>query len=768
MLLDALLGALYIGISFVLGIVYLPIFTTALGLGVGLAVIGIGLPILLATVALAWALLFFERELAIKLLGAEIPPLVRKKTPDAGFMRHISDFFTSAAVWKGWAFLALKAPLAIAAFTIATTAWAIPLFLVGSPFFSQDLHGLRPAGQRLAGDGAPPPRDPGRRSSRSGCSTGCAPPWAGSRRCSSRAAPPAGRVVRDSLAEGLRDETLTIAYWLPEQDRFVDEDGRPVQLPEPGSGRAWTPVEHDGELVAGIVHQDSLAAESDLVRTAGTAALLALENERLKADLRARLEELRASRTRIVEASDAARRQLERDIHDGAQQRLVGLTLQLRMARNKLGGGRRRGGRAHRRVADRARRARSRSCESSPAGSTRRSSASADSRWRSHRWSGALRCRSTSTSTSPSGCPPGSRRPPTSSSPRGSRTSPSTPRPRARWVRAVEREGRLELEVRDDGRGGATPGGGQRPPRSRGPPQRGGGEARAAQPGGWRHATPNGASMRVVIADDAVLLREGIARLLEDAGCDVVAQAGTYDELMLRVRSYDPDVAVVDIRMPPTAPTRGSAQRSRSARSGRGTGVLVLSSYLEAQYALELLEDGAEGLGYLLKDRVSDVDEFVAAVRRVAAGGSALDPEIVAQLVGRRRPSDPLGELTPREREVLELMAEGRSNGAIAQQLVVTERAIEKHVTSIFAKLRLAPASEDHRRVLAVLDLPARALAQPTASPVGTPVSGADGAADRTSIDAVPAPRLTCEPQYAVERPAAKLGRPRNDGGDPR
>jgi DNA-binding NarL/FixJ family response regulator len=209
--------------------------------------------------------------------------------------------------------------------------------------------------------------------------------------------------------------------------------------------------------------------------------------------------------------------------------------------------------------------------------------------------------------------------------------------------------------------------------------------------------------MRVVIADDAVLLREGIARLLEDAGCDVVAQAGSYDELLLRVRSYDPDVAVVDIRMPPTGTDEGirAAKQIRAERPQ--TGVLVLSSYLEPQYALELLEDGAEGLGYLLKDRVSNVDEFVSAVQRVAAGGSALDPEIVAQLVGRRRRTDPLGELTPREREVLGLMAEGRSNAAIAQRLVVTERAVEKHVTSIFAKLRLTPASEDHRRVLAVL-----------------------------------------------------------------
>jgi DNA-binding NarL/FixJ family response regulator len=209
--------------------------------------------------------------------------------------------------------------------------------------------------------------------------------------------------------------------------------------------------------------------------------------------------------------------------------------------------------------------------------------------------------------------------------------------------------------------------------------------------------------MRVVLADDSVLLREGIARLLEDAGFEVVGQAGDPDQLLLKVRSYTPDVAIVDIRMPPTHTDEGLRAAKEIREKYPGTGVLVLSQYVEAGYAMELLSDSAEGVGYLLKDRISDVDDFRAAVRRVAEGGSALDPAVVSQLVGRRRRDDPLGELTPREREVLELMAEGRSNHAIADQLVVTERAIEKHVTSIFGKLRLTPAAEDHRRVLAVL-----------------------------------------------------------------
>ena len=209
--------------------------------------------------------------------------------------------------------------------------------------------------------------------------------------------------------------------------------------------------------------------------------------------------------------------------------------------------------------------------------------------------------------------------------------------------------------------------------------------------------------MRVVLADDTVLLREGVARILDEAGFEVVGQAGNADELMLKVRSYTPDVAIVDIRMPPTHTDEGLRAAQEIREKHPTCGVLVLSQYVEATYAMELLAESAEGVGYLLKDRVSDVNEFADAVRRVGEGGSALDPTIVSQLVGRRRRDDPIDQLTPREREVLGLMAEGRSNSGIAEQLVVTDRAVEKHVTSIFSKLRLPAASEDHRRVLAVL-----------------------------------------------------------------
>jgi DNA-binding NarL/FixJ family response regulator/class 3 adenylate cyclase len=209
--------------------------------------------------------------------------------------------------------------------------------------------------------------------------------------------------------------------------------------------------------------------------------------------------------------------------------------------------------------------------------------------------------------------------------------------------------------------------------------------------------------MKVVLADDSILLREGIARLLEDAGFDIVGQVANADDLLLKVRSYSPAVAIVDIRMPPTFSDEGLRAAKEIREKHRGTAVLLLSQYVEPAYAMELLSESAEGVGYLLKDRVADIPEFVAAVRRVAEGGSALDPSLISQLVGRRRADDPLGELTPREREVLELMAEGLSNQAVADRLVVTERAVEKHVTSIFGKLRLPTSGESHRRVLAVL-----------------------------------------------------------------
>jgi DNA-binding NarL/FixJ family response regulator len=209
--------------------------------------------------------------------------------------------------------------------------------------------------------------------------------------------------------------------------------------------------------------------------------------------------------------------------------------------------------------------------------------------------------------------------------------------------------------------------------------------------------------MRAMIAEDSVLLREGVARLLGESGIDVVAQCDTADELMLKVRSFPPDVVIVDIRLPPTHKDEGLRAALEIRARHPSVGVLVLSQYVELGLALKLLDQSADGAGYLLKDRITDVDEFVGAVRRVAAGGSALDPIIVSTLLERRRSDDALAPLTPRERDVLELMATGSSNQGIADELVVSLRAVEKYVSSIFGKLGLPSTGSESRRVLAVL-----------------------------------------------------------------
>ena len=208
--------------------------------------------------------------------------------------------------------------------------------------------------------------------------------------------------------------------------------------------------------------------------------------------------------------------------------------------------------------------------------------------------------------------------------------------------------------------------------------------------------------MRVVIGEDSVLTREGIARVLSGAGFDIAAEVGDADELLSQVRELKPDVVVVDIRMPPRHADDG-LEAARQIRSELPeTGVLVLSQYVDEHYVMRLLEDGAEGVGYLLKDRVAEVERFVESVRRVAEGGSALDPEVVSHMVGSRG-DDPLSGLTQRERDVLARMAEGLSNKAIAEEFEVSERAVEHHVTSIFGKLGLTATGHEHRRVLAVL-----------------------------------------------------------------
>jgi len=209
--------------------------------------------------------------------------------------------------------------------------------------------------------------------------------------------------------------------------------------------------------------------------------------------------------------------------------------------------------------------------------------------------------------------------------------------------------------------------------------------------------------VRIVIAEDAVLLRAGLTHLLVDAGEEVVAAVDNGDALLVAVERHQPALAIVDVRMPPSHTDEGLRAALAIRARWPHIGILVLSQYVEERYATDLLAGETAGIGYLLKDRVADVSEFLAAVRRVGDGGTALDPEVVAQLLARARRRDPLAQLTPRERDVLSLMAEGRSNAAIAQALVVSDGAVEKHVSNIFTKLDLSPAEHDHRRVLAVL-----------------------------------------------------------------
>jgi DNA-binding NarL/FixJ family response regulator len=209
--------------------------------------------------------------------------------------------------------------------------------------------------------------------------------------------------------------------------------------------------------------------------------------------------------------------------------------------------------------------------------------------------------------------------------------------------------------------------------------------------------------MRVVIAEDLALLRGGIASLLRDEGHEVVAEVGDGDALLLAAEEHRPDLAIIDVRMPPTQTDEGVRAAVELRRRQPEIAILILSQYVEERYATDLLSAGSRGVGYLLKDRVADVSEFVSAARRVAAGGTAIDPEVVSQLLSRKHRADVMEELTPREREVLGMMAEGHSNSAIAERLVVTEGAVEKHVRNIFMKLGLPPTEQQHRRVLAVL-----------------------------------------------------------------
>jgi signal transduction histidine kinase len=346
-LLDAFKTGIYLLISFPLAIAYLVYFTTGISLGIGLAILLVGVVIIAFVVLSAAIAMRIERWLAIHLLSAQIPPLnlrrPRFKTPrrEDGRRRSIlaglaaiTEYLASGSLWKGIVLLVLKLPLTIVAWVLALIPIGLTVAFAAAPLLGQFKAGwtvdLTSKGAWITGLMAIPSLVVS-----VGVLDGLGDVLRRINTFFLSSPPPADRLVRDSLAEGLGDESLTIAYWLPEREIFVDDDGHEVEISAAAAqGRVWTPVEHDGKLIAAIIHRPDLA-NTGIVQTAGTAAVLQLENERLRADLRARLDELRVSRARIVEVSDAERRRLERDLHDGAQQQLVALALQLRMARNK-------------------------------------------------------------------------------------------------------------------------------------------------------------------------------------------------------------------------------------------------------------------------------------------------------------------------------------------------------------------------------------------------------------------------------------------------
>jgi signal transduction histidine kinase/DNA-binding NarL/FixJ family response regulator len=506
-----------------------------------------------------------------------------------------------------------------------------------------------------------------------------------------------------ALARALGDLSLELAYWFPAERRFVDGDGAPVVPPDSDSGRSSTVVERDGRRIAVLIHDPALEHNVELVNSVCAAAGLTLENERLKAELRARLVELQASRARLVGATDAERRRIERDLHDGTQQRLVSIAMSLGLLESKLPAGlteaqpivheaRTELAAALAELRDLTQgihptilverglpAALDELCQRSPVPAHLQ--AALDERLPEQVESAAYFFVSEALNNA------------------AKHSHASEVR-----VTASREASQLVVEVADDGIGGAASGGGSG---LRGLADRIealGGRFTVSSPPGRGTTLRGEIPVRVVVADDAVILREGLVRLLREASFEVVGSAADGEELIALVGETRPDVAIVDIRMPPSHTDEGLRAAKEIRRRWPETGILVLSQHVHSRYALELLADGTEGVGYLLKERVSDLDELASSVHRVGDGGSVLDPAVVGQLVGRRRQGgDPLEHLTERERDVLVLMAEGRSNRAIAERLFVTEHTVEKHVKNIFATLRLPPSPDDHRRVLAVV-----------------------------------------------------------------
>ena len=525
--------------------------------------------------------------------------------------------------------------------------------------------------------------------------------WAGWRRRQALArlaaelsdSPDAG-AFQSALRRSIGDEDIEVAYWQPTYGRYVDVEGREVD-PARG-GRAISKITRDGASVALVLHDPALSGTRKLEDEIGAAARVALDNERLRSEILAQLDDLRRARVRIVETGDAARRRLERDLHDGVQQRLLAAAYELQLAQAPSSG---------------------RGPGDKGSGDDAVLSAALETARL------ALReIRSLAQGIHPLILTEGGLAAALDTFAEETAIAVELAVDRGeRYPAHVETTAYAVVieAVRDAVTRGATfsaisarrirqagraQDGGRWHPQHR-PARRACRSRRRA----WRNdragarEPDGGAAMRVVVADDVMLTRAGIVRLLVDVGIEVVGEAGDGESAVDAVRRLRPDIVILDIRMPPTHVDEGLVAARAIRSEFPEIGVLVLSEYVEPGYALELIREQAEGVGYILKERVFDVVVLVDALRRIQDRETVVDPTIVSRLLGRRRRADPLDELSAREREVLGLVAEGRSNRAIADTLFVAERTVEAHIQQIFLKLDLAESPSDHRRVLAVL-----------------------------------------------------------------
>ena len=501
--------------------------------------------------------------------------------------------------------------------------------------------------------------------------------------------------VGAALALALDDPSAEVVFRLPETGAYADRGGQLLDaLPE--DGRARTPI---GREAGVLLHDPALERRPDLLHAVLDAAAVAVEIGRLRVELRLQLAEVESSRTRIAQAGYAERRRLERDLHDGAQQRLVTLGIVLRRLQRSLPGEAKILAPALDAAVDEV---------AATIADLRTIAAGVRPPRLDEGLTAALEDLARGSAVPVELEASGDRAPPEVEAvayfiacealtnavkhgvavarDRADRAQRRRAAARRRRRRGRRRRARVRPRARGDGR----------------PRRRPGRDARAREPARRGHADRGGAAVRVVIAEDTVLLREGLAGLLEDAGHEVVGRAGDAEALLALVGEHAPELAIVDVRMPPDYEDEGTRAAAEIRRSHPGTAVLVLSQHIETRHVVELVSAGG-GFGYLLKDRVLDVDDFLDAARRVSEGGSALDPQVVATLIERPKRESALEELTPREREVLSLMAEGKTNAGIARQLWLTEKTVETHVRTILMKLGLQVSSDDHRRVLAVL-----------------------------------------------------------------